>query len=182
VSEATNEPETEPSEEESEKLSELQWRIYGVINEWVRFADAKAGVLLAMDGVLLAAGIGALKDYLKYLKPNPLLLGLVIAAAVALLFSAALCLVCVYPATRKPGLHSLIYFGDIADSRTPDQYFADVLRLRDPAERFREISRQVKINAHIAAAKYRQFNWAAHAFVASLFFGLCALLVAWRLR
>ncbi|MBE0682000.1 MAG: hypothetical protein IH589_08790 [Anaerolineales bacterium] len=31
------------------------WRIYGTLNDWIRFSDTKAGVILATNGVVAGA-------------------------------------------------------------------------------------------------------------------------------
>lgn len=43
------------------RATDSQWRIYGLINEWIRFADAKAGALLAANALILVSAVGASK-------------------------------------------------------------------------------------------------------------------------
>lgn len=83
-----------------DKATEQQWRVYGVINEWIRFADAKAGALLTLNGVLVAAAVGPIKDkWEDLLAHRPVLLLLAFAVA-GLFVSAFYCLECIRPKLR----------------------------------------------------------------------------------
>src|SRR5436190_7262945 len=76
---------------------------YKVIAEWIRFADAKAGVTLTVNGVLLGLLIPTLKSYLAENAPHPtewwrtLVVVLFVGWLVLVAASAVMAFLCVLP-------------------------------------------------------------------------------------
>jgi pycsar effector protein len=165
---------TKPHSAEILRATEFLWRIYGQINEWIRFADAKAGALLAADVVMIVAAIQSFKDHKDVLMGHVVLWFPGILSLVGLSASAFCCLMCILPRTRAIAGKSVIFFGDIARGYTSlDAYLQSASTLGDENRAFDEISRQVWENARIAEHKHL---WIARA-VWSIFFGLVVALV-----
>lgn len=155
------------------RATDSQWRIYGLINEWIRFADPKAGALLAANALMLVSAVGAFKDHKAFFNSHMLVSVLGVVGLVGLIASAYCCLVSIFPRTRAAGGKSLIFFDHIAGNASPGEYSraADALGHEDRA--FAEISEQVWQNARIAADKH---EWIARAILAFIF-GLSVSLV-----
>ncbi|HWE40564.1 MAG TPA: hypothetical protein VG406_28710, partial [Isosphaeraceae bacterium] len=68
--------------------TEHLWRIYQVINEWIRFADAKSGALLAACGAIITIEVTVMSDHQDYLKAHHLIFVLAVAAVVGLIVSS----------------------------------------------------------------------------------------------
>lgn len=165
---------------DEEPATETLWRVYAAINEWIRFADTKAGAILAADVFLVAESVGQLKDddgkFLKWAFYTPDAL-CVLIGILFLVISAALALNCIRPRTRVPknSPRSLLYFGHIAEFKTPTDYAttARTIDRRDTA--YDEISHQVWINSRVARSKHQFVAWS----VVTLGLGLLCLLIAW---
>ena len=153
-----------------------QWKVLGSLTELIRFADAKAGALLATNGVLAAAVTGTLRDN------RPLTLGhawiFVPAAAglAGLIVSAFFCLDCIRPRIGARAHHSLLYFRHIAAFPEPSAYEKAAAAASDEASAFREVTVGVWANARIARAKYRCIAAATWSFIAGLGFLVLALM------
>ncbi|HEY0075596.1 MAG TPA: Pycsar system effector family protein [Abditibacteriaceae bacterium] len=84
----------------SQTATERLWRSYGVINEWIRFADAKAGALLTFNGVAIGAALSALKDQHAFFVKQPLIFITGSGFGISLLLSAICALECIKPRVR----------------------------------------------------------------------------------
>ena len=52
-----------PEKVRSEPNPDHAWKLLGLVNEWIRHSDAKAGVTLAFTGVLGAMAFNLAKDF-----------------------------------------------------------------------------------------------------------------------
>ena len=135
---------------------DTQWLIYDAINEWIRFADAKAGALLATNGVVAVAALGAIKENAALFADHRLLWWTSLLGVFGLGVSAFFCLDCIRPRTRAGGPKSLIYFDHIAGHEDADAYASEARALSNHERAFAEVSRQVWINARVAQTKHRR--------------------------
>ncbi|MDQ7903066.1 hypothetical protein RB614_00840 [Phytohabitans sp. ZYX-F-186] len=93
--------------------AEESWKSLQQVNEWIRFADAKAGAVLAASGVLgalLVNAIPRLEDF-KIHTTRAVLLAL---AIVCIGVSSLLTLQILAPRLRTGEARSLIYFDHVA--------------------------------------------------------------------
>lgn len=166
-------PPAEPATSDLNVAMEQQWRIFAVVNEWVRFADAKAGLLLAADGVIFTLACGPIASNREYLTKHQSALFFVIAASIFLIVSTAYSLSCVFPKTKPPGGNSLIFFETIARSNAL-VYRQNARRLSDPQVAYDEVSAQVWAVSKVASRKHRQIAWAVRSLMVALVCGLAA--------
>lgn len=163
--------------EERATLTEQQWKTFAVINEWLRFADTKAGAILTANGVLAGVAIGVLKDHRTYLLDHLWITGVATFGLLAVLGSASYCLLCIFPKTRIGDPRSLIFFDHIARKfpKDPGAYAQAVLdAAADRNEPFKQISQQVWANSLVAEKKHRQVACAIRLLIVGL---LCCLVL-----
>ncbi|TAH31655.1 hypothetical protein EYC59_06475 [Candidatus Saccharibacteria bacterium] len=143
-----------------------RWQILNNINEWIRFADAKAGVVLAACGVLGGIVIARLPSDQSTFR----FWGL--AAVLVTLGLAIVCAaICLGPSLgKKIPPTSLMYFGHI--SRKYRENFSgfaqdfEGLGIGDKISE--EITSQIWVNSMIATKKYRYVNVSILLFITSL--------------
>jgi hypothetical protein len=145
------------SDEQLKAATEAQWKLYAVINDWIRLADTKAAALLAACGALTLAAINVLNTpggslgALRGAKP------LAVLAGVLLLAAAGCALAAITPRLlpRHPDRSSL-FFGHIVLTGSADEYETQVRENAGAADvAFAQICRQVWANAHVAAQKHQ---------------------------
>jgi len=144
------------------RMIEDAWRLLNSTNEWVRFADAKAGGALAGAGVLAGALASAgLSDHYDAAPKGAVVFGAL--AGIAALIAAALALFALIPTLRVGEPVSLIYFEHVARKYKKDtDGHADAVRdlLADNERYFKEVAAQVWANSVVARGKFLASGWA----------------------
>ncbi len=157
-----SEPATDPGADESPAVEAAEaWNAVGLVNEWVRHAEAKAATTLAASGVLSGVLYNLVKDQvgigwtLKIAAP----------ASASLIIVAAVCAtVALWPRLRsKDTPTSSLYFDHIA-RRHPHSSKAYIDELKalvaNPSQLLEELGQQVWANARVARKKYFWAGWA----------------------
>lgn len=133
------------------------WKLLGLVNEWIRHADAKAGVTLAFTGVLATMLFSLVKDFDQR---TILFDGLVVIAVVLLVLAAGLCAWTLTPrvgdADAEPKAVNRLFFGSITKNfKGNRQYYCDTLGTltTDPHELTKDLAEQIHANAKIATVK-----------------------------
>lgn len=161
---------------------EHAWRTLSLMNEWIRHADAKAGVTLALTGVLgtmLFTLSEKVDDWTRFSA------SVVIFTCLCLGATVVLCGLTLIPRTRRPGRNpapNMLFFGSIAghykDHRQKFRTEFNTLS-SNPETLTSEIADQIHANAHIATTKTSRATWAIAAILlASIGVGLFALIIA----
>lgn len=155
-------------------LSHLQYS-FGLVNEWLRFADAKLATALGFNGVAVSVVVGVITgdaaaewpDFARYW---------LLWAGIGFALAAMIALVTLSPIV-KPGKLKASRLALAEGDDTPNPYFfGDAGRLsvdellaaieRSPA---RDIAKQITINSRIARRKYRGFTTVAATDVIAVF-------------
>lgn len=143
-------------------MIEDTWRLLNSTNEWVRFADAKAGGALAGAGVLAGALASAgLSEKVEEAPGGAISFG--IASGVSAIVAAALALYALIPTLRVGEPVSLIYFEHVARKyrKDTDGHAAAVKELLSDRDRlFTEVAAQVWANSVVARGKFLASAWA----------------------
>lgn len=144
------------------------WRILGLVNDWLKHAEAKAGLALATAGVLG----GLLYSIATSLSDPKWWTITALVVAVICVVSAGVCgAMAVVPRLwRKDPATSKIYYDHIARAypkktkKHPSRLLAFQRELTtmadDKSTLFDELSAQIWTNAHVASAKYKWSTWA----------------------
>jgi hypothetical protein len=160
-------------------MIEDAWRLLNSTNEWVRFADAKAGGALAGAGVLAGAlATAGLSDKFDTAPNAAVWFG--VLASVAALVAAALSVYALLPTLRVGEPVSLIYFEHVARRYRADTdgHAAAVKELLSDEDRyFKEVAAQVWANSVVARGKFLASAWALTALGVGVLLGGIAALI-----
>jgi hypothetical protein len=164
--------------------------IYQVIAEWIRFADAKAAVVLTVGGGLAGLLIPTLKDYLhndKLVHPFPWWTKAVVVLYAlwvgALVLSSVWAFRCILPfrrGGRHPALGRCAHFHPAAIHAAyklddVDGFIDDCSKLGTVGLK-NEVAAGLLIDSHISAAKYHRVTASIRLMGLSAIFALCYLL------
>lgn len=140
-----------------------------LVNGWLRFAETKNGVLMALNISAAAAG----QDLAENVDSSTIML-VRYAFAVLMLTSACVCLRSFFPRLTKPVLlgkwtraddgSNPLYFGSIArmTAKIYEDRISSLLNAGEPLDQWdRAYVDQIKTNSSIAFAKYRLFMLAS---------------------
>lgn len=158
----------------SEVNTDGLWRTLEVVSEWIRFADAKAGAVLAVNGVMLALFTGRLRE-----QPGPgTLATVVLSTAIALAAASGVVAVwIVVPRVGRAGA-SMVHYGTIAGFPSAVSYRDAALKtFGDPAELVSSLTLHIWVLSRIAARKYRMVSWAVRFLLGAVVVGILALLI-----
>lgn len=147
------------------------WKALSLVNEWIRHADAKAGVTLAFTGVLATMLFNLVKDFESRTVGSDVV---VIAACALLVITGGLCAWTLTPRVRDKDASNLainrLFYASISKNFKGDRHrYIDVLHTltADPDELTRDIAHQVHANAEIATTKSTWAKWAIRSAVAA---------------
>jgi hypothetical protein len=142
--------------------TEDAWKSLGQVNDWIRFADAKAVAIIAGSGVLggfLVKAIPRLADFKVY----PLRAGLLSLAIVCVGISALIALRTVAPRLRTGEARSLLYFDHVARRYTAARgaFVENYVSLATDHARFAEaLVEQLWATSLVARRKFRRVAYA----------------------
>lgn len=160
-------------------MIEDAWRLLNSTNEWVRFADAKAGGALAGAGVLAGAlATAGLSDKFDTAPNAAVWFG--VLASVAALVAALLSVYALLPTLRVGAPVSLIYFEHVARRyRADTDGHAEAVKelLSDEDRYFKEVAAQVWANSVVARGKFLASAWALTALGVGVLLGGIAALI-----
>lgn len=180
-------------EDDDDKHGDIDeaWRVLGLVNDWLKHAEAKAGLALATAGVLG----GLLYNLVTGLSNPPWWITAPMVFSVVFIFIGGVCgaLAVVPQLRRKEPPTSKIYYDHISraypracknhQSKLPDfqKAFAKVTDGKEAI--FDELSAQVWVNAHVTSGKYKWSTWAIVFVIASAIgVALTAIGVVWESR
>ncbi|MBV9124412.1 MAG: hypothetical protein JO112_13715 [Planctomycetes bacterium] len=143
------------------------WKAHEYTGELIRFADAKASVILALTTGLLTILFGA-KIQRHFLKISLNLtqqdtrdillaagsLGSLVSLAVAIGFAISV----VVPRAGKAGRNSLLFWQGILQYQNPQDYVAELF-LQNPAQLTMHLAEHLFILARICRTKYLRVRW-----------------------
>ncbi|KTS09416.1 hypothetical protein RSA3_13385 [Microbacterium testaceum] len=154
-----------------------------MVNEWIRHADAKAGVTLAFTGVLATMLFNLVKDFHSRTVCSDVV---VIASCILLVVTGGLCAWTLTPRmsdkdTDNLAINRLFYASISKNFKGDRRKYIDVLHTltADPDELTRDIAHQIHANAEIATTKSKWVKWAIRTAVAAgVAVALLAIIVA----
>ena len=140
---------------------------FSLVNEWLKFAEAKSAALLATNGAVLFGTSNLVKD----IELNVWVMVPLIAACICFFVSLTLCLSSFVPSLNLPLIHkkyektnydNLLFFDHIA-RHTVAEFLTTVRGAREVDESndgpyVRMLAEQIVANSTIASYKYRVFN------------------------
>jgi len=175
--------------------------IFQNVNEWLKFAEAKNGVLLAFSGAAITATITLLATAQNI--PNSLNFGLLLTT----IFLCICALICSFSFLPKTNLEDLLWLRDRRNKKSNSQdpikdnfwYFGHLQKykpdellevLNEPYfkgsvditkveyKEYKDIAAQITINAEIAFLKFEVFTYAIKVLIASILIIPCSILIS----
>jgi len=166
--------------------------IYKITADWIRFADAKAAVVLTVNGALAGLLIPCLKPYLESVKGQtsvawlaPVVIGCYGMWLLLLVLSAIWSFLCIIP-YRKGGKHPSLgacrhfhgaAIGTAYRVEEVDRFFETYRRLGHE-NLLREVMAGLLIDAHISSTKYAHVARSIRVLAWSSVFGFLFLLLS----
>lgn len=163
------------------------WRTLGLMNDWIKHADAKAGISLAATGT----GAILLFHQTKAIKPGShwSLYGPSVAAALLLLCAAFCCTKALIPRTNATDQvasactlkkQNPLFYGDIAGRWKRESYVRLMMQLsKDDQTLVKHLAAQIHVNGDIALTKFewtnRAVRWLATAAAVLAVVAVCVL-------
>jgi hypothetical protein len=158
--------------------TENLWKTYEVINELIRFADAKATAILAIDGVIAGfffSNIGTIQTIL--MQRTVALLPLLLVAGF-LLLSTGYSAYCIVPRLKMNNSKCLILFCDIAKFPNAETYQKEIGEQLGDEKVDQYLADQIWVNSKIATKKYYAVTVSIMLFVALVFASIAFMLAA----
>ena len=160
--------------------------IFQNVNDWLKFAEAKNGILLAFSGAAITATITILSTAQNL--PNSLKIGLLLTTII-LCICALACSLSFLPRTNlervlglrrnlnttNPDKDNFWFFGHLQKYKPIEllealdkHYFDSKLNSTPYKKEYQDIAAQITINAEIAFLKYQVFTYALYFLIASI--------------
>lgn len=147
------------------------WKALGLVNEWIRHSDTKAGVTLAFTGVLGTMTFNLAKDFTS----RATLFDVLVAVACTLLvLTAALCGWTLTPRMNdkdadRDAINRLFFVSISRNFSGKRRQYIDVLHTltANPTELTRDLADQIHANAKIASLKATSAKWAIRSALAT---------------
>lgn len=140
------------------------WKSLTQVNEWIRFADAKAGAVLAASGVLgglLVTSIPSREDFAIHVVRSILLSAAIVCVGASTLITLRI----LAPRLRTGEARSLIYFSHIARRYADDRnaFVENFLSLVNDGDRHAEhVAEQIWANSRVAHQKFKSVTFAIY--------------------
>ena len=167
---------------------------YHAISEWIRFADAKAAVILTVGGAMAGFLIPTIHKIIEvpeepvaHLLPywKETCIALFSLYIIFFLLSGVAAFLCINPLTRKgkhPSLDHCQHFHPAAISarygdESVEEFVHDCETIGAIAIK-REVQAAILIDSHISSAKYKRVKRSLQYFAVSVFFGFVYFLTA----
>lgn len=153
-------PETPPTEDDVPLEPHTVWSVFVNVNEWVKHAETKLGVVLAFLGVLAA---GLITLVIEVGRPSIPMLWIEALTGAFLLLAAGAATLGLLPQfahERDESKANPLYYGDVHRHLGGQEDYADHLRatLRDEDRVVNELARQIVANSAVAVRKYTWAN------------------------
>lgn len=148
------------------------WNTYNTINEWIKFSDTKAGIIITIYSVILTILYSNANDTYQIVSSSWIYISLTLLSAVVAIFSLFNCFRCLIPRVKneKSNHKSVIYFGHITTEfeshETYEQYATD--EFADDAKFQKQIAEQIYTCSGIAQKKFKNVSQAIELFFCSL--------------
>ncbi len=160
--------------------------IFQNVNEWLKFAEAKNGILLAFSGAAITATITILSTAQSL--PNSLKIGLLLTTII-LCICALVCSISFLPRTNLervlglrrnlnptiPDKDNFWFFGHLQKYQPIEllealnkHYFDSKLNNTPYKKEYQDIAAQITINAEITFLKFRIFTYGVYVLIAAI--------------
>lgn len=156
------------------------WELYSSINEWVRYADAKAGIALGAHAAIFTVAIpGIIENRVYFTENTPIMSAVILATAFAVV-SSYFGIRCVVPRLNVGEARSLIFFAHIAKGYSDSVSFRNhaAKHYNDDDGFFNQVLDQVWANSRVAWEKHKDSTYCFRWLIAQAAVAVCGFLWA----
>jgi hypothetical protein len=155
---------------------EHYWRTYQMINDWIKFSDTKASVILSVFGVLYTIVYSNSDKVYQALKSSNTILLFSSICFILSLCSIFFAFRCLNPKLKKAKPKSVLYFGDIYQLANHEVYLTRSDKVfEDEILVTTQLSEQIFINSNIAWDKFKSVAISIRFFFAVIIFLIFSL-------
>lgn len=157
---------------------EDKWRILDNTHEWVKFADAKASLIVTANIFIISVSLRTLPEWSKK-NDNSLFFWLCFMGICTSAISFAMSIVAISPKIKSKVGNSKLYFKDISNSYSRNKnknYEADLNKLSSKNVNL-EISSQILNVSGVASRKFRYIKASIYILALSFCFLFSAFLI-----
>lgn len=149
--------------------NEKYWNILQQINDWVKYSETKASIILTVHGIIITVIYSNAENVYNALNNSQTLFYFTLAFALLCILSIFFAFKCVNPRLKNKNPKSIIYFGHIAKKFTDFQDYYSVSKpiISNQNEFEKQISEQIHVNSSIAWKKFVNVTWSLRFFIAS---------------
>jgi hypothetical protein len=159
--------------------------IYTNVNEWIRFSDTKAAIILGIYGAVGAVALPGLIDNISLIQENDVLFVFLTIGMVLSILSVIFSILCLIPTLRIKGKikteePSLIYFKNIAENYSnPIDYDNKINEtIGNTVELQKQFTQQIWINSKIATKKYKSIILSVWFLIGSIIIGIVFVILS----
>lgn len=146
------------------------WNILGNINDWIKYSDTKATILLTLYGVIITIVYTNANDTLIGLNSSNWILFFSILSITLSGLSILFSFLCVNPSLKNNNPESIIYFGHIQKKfKNATEYLekSDEI-IKSELKHQKELTEQIHTNSKIAWKKFSYVTWSIRFFAFAL--------------
>ena len=155
------------------------WNILNNINDWIKYSDTKATILLTIYGVIITIIYSNANESLIGITDSNWVLCFSILSTISSVLSILFCFLCINPRLKNNNPNSVIYFGHIQEKfNNAEEYSkqaSDIIN--DTKLYYKELSEQIHTNSKIAWNKFKNVTWGIRFFFFSLLFMVSSILI-----
>jgi len=159
---------------------EHSWKTLGTINEWIRFADTKAGGVLGIVGIIASIMLSVLAGTSGNLPSHdPLLFLFLVLGIISGCGSTYFAVHCLNPTLNVSEPTSLIYFAHIVHKfKTSASYQQAIGKGLADDQMLSQIADQIWANSKVAWRKYRSVTWAIRFLTLTILITITGIMIA----
>jgi hypothetical protein len=154
-------------------IEEHYWNTFTQINEWIRFADTKAGALITLNSIIIGFIASNLKTVTDAISISDCLIALSVLGSLSLIISLLFALKCILPNLSVGEPKSNIFFKHISKKYSNAQEFKE--QLTTSTDTIDDLKTQIWANSRVADNKYSAVNKSIIAF--SFLIGFSILII-----
>lgn len=158
--------------------NENYWNTYQMVNDWTKFSDTKAGILVTVYGVILTIIYSNATEVYNGISSSCIVLILSSICIILSIISIFFAFQCLNPRLKNNNPKSVLYFGHIAKNKNYNDYFQhseDVFS--DENKTSEQLAEQVYVNSTIAWKKFSNVSLSIRFFFASILVLIIILII-----
>lgn len=154
---------------------EHNWNTYNLVNEWIKFADTKAGVLITLNGIIIGLVANNLTTIKNHLNAHSCLMIIFTLGFLSLITSLFFAIKCIFPNLSVGEPQSKIFFEHISKKYLDAGQFVKELESSD--NNLEDLQMQIWANSKVASNKYSSVNYSIIAFSFFILFALVFIIL-----